>query len=477
MSTLLWTLDPSGPEPMSFGSPLASKKLATYIPDTDKHRVAASYHRAAATNIYRCADGKWFHLHGSMNPDPTLDSIGLPHDMDAASVEDSWIPFKEKISKLDSVELQSLVTDKYRQAGVICNSVDEYFASEHGKANEHVGLFEIYSVPGSRVSQLPCWWPETPHTSAKRPLAGLKVVDLTRVIAAPAVTRGLAELGASVMRVTSPNLADYGVLHLDLNWGKWNTHLDLNEAASRAKLKELILDADVVVQGYRPGVLDKYGFGQDGIVELCKGRNRGIISARENCYGWHGPWQGRSGWQQISDACVGISVGYGKAMGLEEGEPVTPVFPNSDYMTGVAGVVGILCALMKRADRGGSYKVDLALNYYNQWLVRSVGTYPEAVWEELWKRNGRVVFRAEHNMAYTVPRVMGMLKQNSGKVVFNPAFFEDRKSGAIGIDVRTVKPVIRFQDGEVELGYNVGTRGNGVDQARWPDDLMTEIVR
>ena len=141
MSALIWTLDPSGPEPIPFGSPLAFKKLAAYIPDTDKHRMNASYHRAATTNIYRCADGKWFHLHASMNPDPTLDAIGLPHDMDAASVEDAWIPFKEKVSKLDSVELQSLVTDKYRQAGVICNSVDEYFASEHGKANEHVGLF------------------------------------------------------------------------------------------------------------------------------------------------------------------------------------------------------------------------------------------------------------------------------------------------------------------------------------------------
>jgi len=227
----------------------------------------------------------------------------------------------------------------------------------------------------------------------------------------------------------------------------------------------------VVVQGYWPRVLDKHGFEQDEIVELCKGRNKGITSTRENCYGWHGPWQDPSGWQQISDACVGISVEYGKAMGLEEGEPVTPVSLNSDYMTGVAVVVGILCVLMRWADRGGSYKVNLALNYYNQWLVRSVG------WKKLWKRNRRVVFRAEHNMSYTIPKVMGMLKQNSGKVVFNPAFFEDRKSEAMAADARTVKPVIRFQGGEVELGYHVGTRGNGVDQVRWLEDLMTEIVR
>jgi hypothetical protein len=133
--------------------------------------MSASYHPVAATNIYRCADGKWFHLHGSVNLDLTLDSIGISHDMGAASVQDSWIPFKEKISKLDSVKLQSLVTDKYRQADVICNSVDEYFASDHGKANENVGLFEIYSVPSSRISQLLCWWPETPHKSDKWSLA------------------------------------------------------------------------------------------------------------------------------------------------------------------------------------------------------------------------------------------------------------------------------------------------------------------
>jgi hypothetical protein len=94
------------------------------------------------------------------------------------------------------------------------------------------------------------------------------------------------------------------------------------------------------------------------------------------------------------------------------------------------------------------------------------------VWKKLWKRNRRVAFRAEHNMSYTIPKVMGMLKQNSGKVVFNPAFFEDRKSEAIAVDVRTVKPIVMFQG-----GYYVGTRGNGVDQVRWLEDLMTEIVR
>ncbi len=473
MSTLLYTIDPTGPSPIT--ASFDQSKLTKYIKNCDLHHMSSSSHRTSATNIYQTKDGKWFHLHGSMNPDPTLDSVGLPHEMDAASPEESWKPFQDKLSQIDSAEMQRLASDVYKQAGVICNSHSSFLESEHGKANAHVGLFEIHPSPNE--NQHAYWWPDSPQTSAKRPLAGLKVVDLTRVIAAPAVTRGLAELGASVMRITSEKVTDFSSLHVDLSWGKWNGDLDLKSPEGQKALKALILEADVVVQGYRPGVLDKYGFGQQGIIDLCKDRNRGIISARENCYGWHGPWQGRSGWQQISDACVGISEGFGKAMGLQDGEAVTPVFPNSDYMTGIAGVVGILCALMKRAETGGSYKVDLALNYYNQWLARSVGTYPEEVWEELWTRNGKVQFRAENNMGYTIPRVMEMIKGNSGKALFNPKFFEQRESSALGVNIQTVKPIIRFENDEVELRYNVGTRGNGVDKPRWPEDLMTEIVR
>ena len=290
-----------------------------------------------------------------MNPEPTLDSIDLPHDGPKDDREAALKPFIEKLSQIDSADMQRIASDEYKQAGVICESVESFKRTEHGKANAHVALFEIHDVPNP--AQPAGWWPDTPQTSAERPLAGLKVVDLTRVIAAPAVTRGLAELGASVMRVTSPNICDFSALHIDLNWGKWNCSINLKTEEGKKQLADLIKDADVVVQGYRPDVLDKYGFSQQGIIDLVKDRERGIISARENCYGWNGPWYYRSGWQQISDACVGISEGFGRAMGLKDGESVTPVFPNSDYMTGISGTVAVLTALMRRAEKGGSYKV------------------------------------------------------------------------------------------------------------------------
>lgn len=335
--------------------------------------------------MYRTLDERYFHLHGSMNPDPTLDAIGLPHDMAATNHEESIAPFVDKVAKISATDLQHLVTDNYRQAGTICETIESYRSSEHGRANAHVGLFEMFNVPTAK--QHPGWWPSTPQTGTKRPLHGLKVVDLTRVIASPAVTRGLAELGASVMRVTSPKLTDYSQLHCDLQWGKWNCHIDLKTEDGRRQLQNLVLDADVVVI---PGVLDKYGFSQGSIINMCKDRPRGIISVRENCYGWQAE---RSGWQQISDASVGINHEFGKAMGLMNGEPVTPVFPNSDYMTGISGTSAVLIALMRHGETGGSFKINLALNYYNQWLANTVGTYPEEVWQDVWNRDGRQVYR------------------------------------------------------------------------------------
>lgn len=239
-------------------------------------------------------------LTGSMDSRPTQKSLNVPEDMDASTHDAAIDPYVQAVARITADEMQTLATDKYKQAGTICYSVDEYNNSEHGRANEHVGLFEIH--PKENVSQKPCWWAESPQSSPKRPLAGLKVVDMSRVIAAPAVSRELAELGASVMRIVSPNVTDMSVLHVDLNQGKWNAYLDLKVEADREKLRDLLRGADVFLQGYRPYVFDKYGFSEQDVHDLVKDRAKGIVYARENTYGWNGPWKHRTGWQQISDA-------------------------------------------------------------------------------------------------------------------------------------------------------------------------------
>lgn len=104
------------------------------------------------------------------------------------------------------------------------------------------------------------------------------------------------------MRITAPHITDLSAVHQDLNWGKWNASLNLKTEEGREMLRKLIREADVVVEGYRPGAMERNGFGRKAILELVRNRNRGIIHVRENCYGWFGPWAHRSGWQQISDA-------------------------------------------------------------------------------------------------------------------------------------------------------------------------------
>lgn len=280
-----------------------SPEIKALFPDQDKNRSQESLHRKLVTNIYKTKDGRFYHTHGNLNPDPVLEALGLPLEGEEDESYDSVVDkIQAKVSSYNSGDIDELMNEKARTSGTIAWTSDEYFASEHGKASGTVGLYEITKDPSS--TQQPSWWPEhiSNPSSPKRPLAGLKVVDLTRIIAGPTITRSLAEMGASVMRIVSPHIADLSALHLDLNWGKWNSFLHLKDETDKEKLRELIRDADVVVDGYRPGVMERLGFGRQTILDLVKDRARGIIHLRENCYGWHGPWSHRSGWQQISDA-------------------------------------------------------------------------------------------------------------------------------------------------------------------------------
>ncbi|XPS80122.1 hypothetical protein M3J09_012083 [Ascochyta lentis] len=153
MSILLNTIDPDN-EAISFSLPNTSA-YAKYFKNTDLHNQTSSPYRAAAINIYRCADDRFFHIHGSMDPQPTQDCLGLPHEMDAPTPEDSWAPYAEKVGKVKSGEMQRLASDVFKQAGTVCWTKEEFAQSEHGKANAHVGLYEVHRAENAKQS--PCW--------------------------------------------------------------------------------------------------------------------------------------------------------------------------------------------------------------------------------------------------------------------------------------------------------------------------------
>ncbi|KAG2003689.1 CAIB/BAIF family enzyme [Coprinopsis cinerea AmutBmut pab1-1] len=467
-SAMLPVIDPEGANV----APGFTKEYERYFPNTNLHR---HYIQSPCMNIYKTKDNRFYHIHGSVNYAIGAGILGLTEKEEFAPWEEGRNAYQAKVAEWNAQDLDVEWNDKNRQAGTICLTKEEYFASEHGKANAHVGLYEIHHF--SNPKQLASWWtsppPSNPDPGPTRPLFGLKVIDLTRMIASPTICRELAEMGASVLRITSPNITDLHNINLDVNWGKWNAHLDLTKEEDRATLRKLIEESHVVVDGYRPGVMQKFGFGKDDVLGFFKDKERGIIYARENCYGWNGPLAHRSGWQQISDAHCGTSYEFGRAMGVDE--PVTPIWPNCDYCTGVAGATAVLEALIKQSQVGGSYVLDIALNYYSQWLIKSCGTYPKQVWEEVWNRFGRPVYRHWDSMGVTIPQYITALK-NANSPILSPDFFEDRPNKAIGAPVRTIKPILNFPDGLVQLKYNVGSRGNGVDKPKWPEDLLTEVV-
>lgn len=238
------------------------------FPSTDLHRSHDGLHRTLVTNIYRTKDGRYYHTHGSMNPEPSLKALGAPLEGgQGQSYEKITENFQSLVEKFDAENLDKIMNEDYKQAGTICWGIDEFKASEHGRANAHIGLYDI--AKNNSHTQGPSWWSEnlSNPSSASRPLAGLKVVDLCRVIAAPAITRGLAEMGASVMRITGPKdkVTDLHAVHHDLNWGKWNCTLDLKDEKDREVLRGLIREADVVVSGYRPGAMERNGFGRNDV--------------------------------------------------------------------------------------------------------------------------------------------------------------------------------------------------------------------
>ncbi|WP_225074055.1 MULTISPECIES: CoA transferase [unclassified Streptomyces] len=198
------------------------------------------------------------------------------------------------------------------------------------------------------------------------PAAGLRVLDLTRVLAGPVATRTLALLGADVLRVDAPDRPEETGLHADTGFGKRSAALDLT--ADRAVFEELLASADVVVTGYRPGALDRFGLSAEALAE----RRPGLVVAQLSAWGGYGPWGGRRGFDSLVQVATGIAA--------IEGSPEQPgALPAQalDHGTGYLLAAAVLRALTEQTRQGGTRVVRLALARTASWLTRTgVGPAP-----------------------------------------------------------------------------------------------------
>ncbi|OAL53148.1 CoA-transferase family III [Pyrenochaeta sp. DS3sAY3a] len=250
---------------------------------------------------YKAKDGVFFHLHGSLDTTSILHMLDLPQHrpdlQDRKHYETVRQIYRETVSKYDSEWLDIQSNEHWRQAGTICYKPEEFLMTRHGQAMANEPIYNIHHIHED-LPAVP--WPciDDPR---KRPLAGIKVLDLSRVVAGPTVGSVLALLGATVLRISSDTLPDT-ILLFDTQIGKKDTRLNLKTAEGKKKLANLVEDADVLLDAYRPGALAKLGFSEPFLQSVAKRRGKGIVYARECCYGWKGEWAHRSGWQQISDA-------------------------------------------------------------------------------------------------------------------------------------------------------------------------------
>jgi hypothetical protein len=214
-----------------------------------------------------------------------------------------------------------------------------------------------------------------PRTSARtnsdKCLRGIRVVEMSRVIAAPVAGKTLAAHGADVLWVTSPTLPDQPGLDRDLARGKRTVRLDIKKQSDKAKLLELLRTADVFIQSFRPGSLAAQGLSKEELTKL----NPNLIMANLSAYGLDGPWSQNRGFDSLVQTCSGINVADAERYGA--GEPVR-VLPCQalDHGAGYLLAAGIIAALHKRGTEGGSYDVHVSLAGVGKYL-RSLGQYPD----------------------------------------------------------------------------------------------------
>ena len=246
---------------------------------------------------------------------------------------------------------------KARACGGKVRSNAEWMAHPQGQYLAKRPLIEIEKIGETAPMPLPASSP-----TCERPLTGIRVLDLTRILAGPVAARTLAEHGAEVLMVTAPHLPQTPEHVRDTSQGKRSCYLDLAQPEQSAKLKELVRGADVFSQGYRPGVLAARGFGPE---ELAKVRP-GLVYLTISCYGGGGPFAERAGWEQVAQTVTGICHDNDGAAG----KPALIHAAACDWITGYLGAYGVLLALTRRAREGGSYHVRVSLCQSGMFIQR-----------------------------------------------------------------------------------------------------------
>ncbi|MBM4244751.1 MAG: acyl-CoA transferase [Deltaproteobacteria bacterium] len=299
---------------------------------------------------YATRDG-WIRLHTNYahHRDPVLRVLGVRPERDALAAA---------VAKRGGDTLEQEVVGAGGCAAAM-RDLDAWRAHAQGRAVATEPLLAC------DTAEAPPWRP----AAAPLPLAGVRVLDLTRVIAGPICTSFLAGWGADVLRVDPPGFADVPALLPETTAGKRRTFLDLRAAAGRATLDELLRGADVLVVGYRGGALERLGLDDAAL----RGRHPALVVAMLDAYGWSGPWAARRGFDSLVQMSSGIAARGQQVYGSQRPHPLPA--QALDHATGYLLAAGVCRALVERlAGRATTVRASLARTAA---LLVSLGESPD----------------------------------------------------------------------------------------------------
>ncbi|MFY9317835.1 MAG: CoA transferase [Burkholderiales bacterium] len=299
------------------------------------------------SGYYPVKDDRWVSIHCNFanHRDAAMGVLGNPKDRASAEAASSgW----------DGLALEDAIHAARGCAG-LARTAEEWATHPHSAAVARQPLLEILKIGDSKPEPLP---------SGPRPLTGIRVLDLTRVLAGPTCARTLAEHGADVLKISGAHLPDSGPAEFDTGIGKLQAHLDLRTPQGVQMLRGLLKDGDVFSQSYRPGTLAARGFSPEEAAQL----RPGIVYVTLSAWGSEGPWRDRRGFDSIVQTVSGMAYRQSR----DTPDPRKPrLLPVSviDYVSGYLMAFGALAALQRRAIEGGSWLVRVSLARTGKWIV------------------------------------------------------------------------------------------------------------
>ncbi len=309
---------------------------------------SVSTERNKVMGVYPAKNGRWSYIHANFpnHREAALKVLGVPEDRDAV---------RRAVASWDALELEEAIIAA-KGAGGMARSMAEWAQHPQAAAIASLPLMEILKIGDSPRENLP---------ESDRPLSGIRVLDLTRVLAGPTAARTLAEHGADVLKITAPHLPNIGYQEYDTGHGKLSAHLDLRYPRDLEILRGLVREADVFSQGYRPGTLGNRGLSPEELLKL----RPGLVYISMCAFSHIGPWASRRGFDTVVQTVSGITTRQGELFpGAEPGPQFYPVSA-IDYLTGYLMAFGAMVALARRAREGGSWLVRISLAQTGRWLV------------------------------------------------------------------------------------------------------------